>query len=162
MIVVECYRDQTLAYRLHFVPEQVRHAHNKSRVLGTIEKLRKGVGLIDEDPGTGRSVYLKRYRERNVEGDIKLLVREDDNGKTVIRRVIQISPRLEDWLYKIAARNGILPEKFDLPEEPKKLHSMSLRSGKNLPNFQRFLDALRKKNDNEINTLRKWIREVME
>ena len=161
MIIVECYRDQALVYRMGFIPDQVRHAHNKSRVLWTVGKRQKAIGIVDEDPSAGRSAYLREYDEKGAKGGVRLLIRKDDDGKRIIRRAIQISPRLEDWLYKVARRRRILPERFGLPDDPEELHSMSLRLGKNRENFQKFLDALRKTRDDEIDTLREWIREAI-
>jgi AAA15 family ATPase/GTPase len=82
----------------------------------------------------------------------------DDDGNRIIRRVIQISPRLENWLYGLAKRNKISPEKFRLPDNPSELHSRSLKRDKD---FREFLIEINKKNDNEIIELRKWIREAL-
>jgi hypothetical protein len=157
MIVVECDKDQALMYRMSFVPDQVEHELGRSRVLAKVEKRQKAIGIIDEDPQSRRPEYLEAYSEKNTSGKIRLLVREDDNEKWII----QISPRLEDWLCGIAKRNKILPEEFDLPTSPGELHRMSLKVGKNRENFHRFLDALRRTKDNEIVTLREWIRQAI-
>jgi hypothetical protein len=158
MIIVECYKDQALVYRIGFTPDRVRHAHNKSRVLWTVEKRQKAVGIIDEDPSAGHPGYLKEYGEKDAIGRIKLLIRRDDDGK----RLVQISPRLEDWLYGIAKRNKILPNRFGLPDDPEELHSMSLGVGKNRENFQKFVDELRGTKNDEISMLKRWITEAIE
>ena len=159
MIVVECHRDQALIYRIGFTPGQVRHAHNKSRVLWTVEKRQKAIGIIDEDPDAGCSKYLREYDERSATGEIKLLIRKDDDGSRIIRRAIQISPRLEDWLYGIAKRNKISPSGFGLPDDAAEMHDRSLKGDKD---FRRFLIELVKKKDDEINALRRWIRQAIE
>lgn len=157
MIIVECYRDRALVLDgMHFTPDQVRHAHSKGLVLSALDKVgSQAAGVVDKDPGAGEHPSMKQYEEKAVEGEIRLLIGKDDNGK----RVIEISPRLEDWLYGIAERNRISPEEFGLPANPEKLHVMSLRTGKNRNNFQRFLYALRERN--EFNTLREWIKEAI-
>jgi len=158
MIIVECYKDKALVHRIGFPGHQVRHAYNKSRVLWKVEQEQKAVGIIDEDPFAGRSRHLKEYDERNVRGNIKLLIRNDDDGERVIRRIIQISPRLEDWLYGIAKRNHILPEEFNLPNDPDELHNLSLKRDKN---FRRFLIELNRAEDDEVDMLKEWIREAI-
>lgn len=157
MIIVECDKDQALMYRMFFTPRQVIHGYSKSDVLWRVEQIQKAIGVIDEDPQSRRPKYLEAYNEKNTSGKIKLLVRKDNNEKWII----QISPRLEDWLCGIAKRNKISPEEFDLPTSPGELHSMSLKPGKNREYFHRFLDALRRTKDNEIVTLRKWIRQAI-
>ncbi len=154
MIIVECHRDQALIYRIGFIPEQVRHAHSKSRALRTLERQDKAIAIVDEDPGSRQSRHLRRYGEKAAKGGIKLLVKEDDDGK----RAIQISPRIEDWLYVVARRNRISPERFGLPDHPEQLHARSVHGDEG---FRRFLIELIRKKDNEINTLREWIREAI-
>jgi len=157
VIIVECYKDQALVHRMGFIPEQVEHEHGRSRVLGRLEELeqkQKAVGIIDEDPDAGRPTeYLEKYEERIAIGKIKLLIRKDDDGK----KAIQISPYLEDWLYAVAKRNRIFPEKFNLPVDPAELHNLSLRRDRN---FRRFLIELNKAKDGEIDTLKEWITEA--
>ena len=167
MIVVECYNDRELVHRLGFRPDQIIHEHGRSRVLGRVEgeKEAKAIGIIDEDPAAGEPYALKnKYEEKNTKGGrsktrIRLLVRKDDERKMIVK----IPSRLEKWLYEIAKQNKILPQKFDLPGNPKELHDKSsiTHSQKDMQNFQRFLDALRKAEDDEINTLREWIREAI-
>ena len=159
MIIVECRNDQLLVFRMSFTREQVRHAHNKPGVLRSLDEQKyQAVGVVDKDPRAGEHPSVKQqYDEKNAKGGIRLLTRRDGDRKSVI----EISPRLEDWLYVIAKRNRISPERFGLPTDPEGLHSMSLALEKNMPNFQRFLDELRKTEDDEINTLREWIREAI-
>ena len=154
MIIVECYRDREWLYRTGF--SNIRHAHNKGRVLEAVDRSRKAIGVIDEDPGSGRPKYLKEYEERGTKGGIKLLVKKGDDGK----RIIQISPRLEDWLYGIAKRNEISPAGCGLPDDPGRLHSSSLKRDMN--EFQRFSIAVNRASDDEIDTFKKWIREAIE
>jgi hypothetical protein len=156
VIIVECYRDQALVYRMGFIPDEVRHAHNKSRVLATLEEIQKAIGVVDEDPWAGRSKYLKDYDAKENVGNIKLLIRRGETEKMVI----QISPRLEDWLYKVAKRNRISPENFGLPDTPGELHSASPQRDKG--SFRRFLIAVNRSKDEEINTFKRWIREAIE
>ena len=156
MIIVECYKDCQLVYRMDFIPDQVEHAFGKTRVLAAVDQKRKAIGIIDEDPQAGRPAYLKEYDEKDALGSIRLLKRKDDDEK----RVVQISPRLEDWLYSLAKRNKVFPEKFKLPSDPKELHNRSLKRDKDFRSF--LIELVSKRKDDEINTLRQWIREAIE
>ncbi|MFH1097954.1 MAG: hypothetical protein ABH886_02220 [Candidatus Desantisbacteria bacterium] len=157
MIITECYRDTALMYRIGFYKDQIRHEFGRSRVLGRVEQEQKAViGIIDEDPEAGQHPTMKEYNsQRSSTKAIKLLKRKNDDTK----RLIQICPRLEDWLYVIAMRNKLSPKEFSLPDNPKELHEGSFRSDEN---FQRFLIALNKTKDDEINMFKKWIKEAIE
>ena len=112
------------------------------------------IGIIDEDPDSGQPSDLKKYIEKDSRHAIKLLVWKDDDSK----RLIQISPRLEDWLYSRALQNQIAPMSFDLPKYPEDLHKILRVDEKE--NFHRFLNKLIEADD-EIDTLKKWISEVI-
>jgi hypothetical protein len=145
-----------------FPGDQVIHEFGRSRVLGRVEQEQKAIGIIDRDPTVGEPECLKEYDEKDAIGNIRLLIRKDDNAKTVVRRAIQISPRLEDWLCEVAGRNRIPPGRFGLPDSPGELHSISLKDRKNSANFRRYLIAFNKAKDDEIDTLKRWIREAIE
>ena len=146
---------------MRFIPDQVEHGFGRSKVAGRVEQEQKAIGIIDKDPLAGELEYLKEYDEKDTIGSIKLLVRRDDDGERVIRRAIQLSPRLEDWLYEAARRNRIPPEKFGLPDDPEEFHRMSLKPKGNNQKIQKFLVAFNRAKDDEISTLRKWIREAV-
>jgi hypothetical protein len=162
MIIVECHKDKALVHRMGFRGDQVVHEFGRSRVLGRVEQEQRAVGIIDKDPQAGDPGYLEEYTEKDIVGKIRLLIRKDDDGKRVIRRAIQISSRLEDWLCEVGKRNRIPPEKFGLPNNPGELHSMSLKDRENSGKFRRFLIAFNRAKDDEINTLKRWIREAIE
>ena len=72
--------------------------------------------------------------------------------------LIQISPYLEEWLLNRAKRNKIKPKKFNLPDDPEKLHKIpKLKKNRN---FQKFLEKLIDI-DTEIQTLKKWIEDAL-
>jgi len=158
MIIVECFKDQQLMFRMGFIPDQMGHERGRSRVLAKLEQEKRAVGIIDEDPQAGQPPDLRKYKQKKIVGKISLLIGEDDDGKGVIRRAIQISPRLEDWLYTIASRNKVSPKTFSLPENPGELHKRSLKGDKD---YRRFLEELIKKKDDEISTMTKWIWEAI-
>ena len=75
MIIVECHRDKALIYRIGFTPKQVRHAHSKSRVLRSLEQQHRAVAIVDEDPHSRQSKWLRRYDEKAAKGGIRLLAK---------------------------------------------------------------------------------------
>ena len=74
------------------------------------------------------------------------------------RPEIKLSPRLEEWLYDRASKNGISPQEFSLPREPGALHEIPHFEKKK--EYQDFLTALVEK-DEEIATLKSWIDEAI-
>jgi hypothetical protein len=105
----------------------------------------------DEDPEASPPSILNKYTVAKTKGSIKLL-----NNKK--RSLIQISPRLEEWLLKRAKINKINPAEFKLPNDPNKLHKIPhIEKNKNYQEFLRKLIAV----DIEIQTLKKWIDETL-
>lgn len=154
MIVVEGYSDKALVADMGFPRKQIKIGSCKGKVLEIVKKNQATIGIIDEDPDSGQPLDLRKYIEKDSRHTIKLLTRKDDDSK----RLIQISPRLEDWLYSRAIKNQISPRSFGLPKYPEDLHKI-LRVD-NKENFHRFLNKLIEADD-EINTLKNWISEVI-
>jgi hypothetical protein len=154
MIFLECNTDEFLIKRLGFSRKQISHQKCKGEVIKRVGKMATAVGVIDEDKPFGQSNELKKYKEKKSSGNIKLLQRGNDKQK----RLIQISPYLEEWLLNRAKRNKIKPKDFNLPDDPKKLHGLTmLEKNKNFREFlQKLIDT-----DPEIQTLKKWIKEVL-
>ena len=154
MIIVECYNDEALMYRIGFSRDQVRHESGRSRVLGRVEQAKgRIVGIIDEDPQTGKPSEMKEYELKGSMGSIRLLGRVNDSSKSLI----QMSPRLENWLYEIARRNKIHPEDYGLSSYPEVFHNISGDKDK----FRRFLMELNRAKDDEIEQFKRWIREAI-
>ena len=154
MIVVEGYADKALIVDMGFPRKRIKIGRDKGKVLESVRKGQATIGIIDEDPYSGQPSDLRNYIEKDSRRTIKLLARKDNDSK----RLIQISPRLEDWLYSRALQNRIHPNDFGLPSDPEGLHKI-LRVDKN-KNFRRFLKKLIE-SDDEIKTLKKWILEVI-
>lgn len=156
MIITECYKDKALVHRIGFSGEYVWHEFGRSRVLGKVEQSKTPVvGIIDEDPNAAKPPEMKEYifQEESTE-TVKLLKRKNDDTK----RLIQICPRLENWLYMVARRNKVSPSQFGLPGNPEELHTLSFRSSEN---FHKFLIVLNRAKDYEIDILKKWIKETI-
>lgn len=154
MIAVECYTDEFLVKSMGFSRKQIDHEGGKGKVLEKVKKNPGVIGIIDEDPQSNQPREMAEYTERDAKDTIKLLARKDDP----LKRIIQISPYLEHWLLHRARQNHITPKDFDLPDDPQEIHDITHIERQS--NFQNFLNELIK-SDDEINTLREWLREAI-
>ncbi len=149
MILIECYNDEELVKQLGFRKKQYKHKANKPEVVkGLGKELGISVGIVDEDLKANQPSDMRFYQTIKVVGSIKLKRRDE------IRYIIEISPYLEEWLYKIAKRNQIMPENYGLPKEPSKV----LKKPDEI--FRRFVNDLMNNQDHEIKTVKQWIIEV--
>jgi hypothetical protein len=153
LVVVECYKDKELMHRLGIPGHQVIHEFGRSRVLGRVRRISGSIGIIDEDPDAGQPRELMEYEQRDMTGSITLLVRRDDDSK----RLMRISPRLEDWLYAVARRCKVSPERYGLSADPQALHVLPLKGDKG---FREFLIDLNRASDDELTKLKEWVREM--
>jgi hypothetical protein len=154
VIIVECYTDEFLVKCIGFPRREIKHEGGKGKVMEIVKKRGRTVGIIDEDPYSDQPSDLENYTEKETKSTVKLLIRKDDASK----RLIQISPYLEHWLLDRARQNRIAPKDFGLPSDPRELHSIPHVEMDR--NFHSFLNELIEADD-EINTLKKWILEVI-
>jgi hypothetical protein len=151
MIVVECYADEHLIVNLGFSKKTITHKKGKSRVIEGINQLGGGVGIIDKDPDSKPPTdFTDNYIQVNKEGSLSLLQHRDHPE----RRIIEIHPRLEEWLLARARKNQISPSDFALPNDGDTLHSDPHYERRT--QYQTFLTRLIQ-TDSEMQTLRKWI-----
>jgi hypothetical protein len=148
IIIVECNPDEFLVRLLGF--SKIKHAGGKGKVLEKIKENRGSIGIIDEDPDSRQSKERNEYVENESIANIKLLVNKHDESQ----RVIQISPRLEDWILHLARQNQIHPTKFGLPNDADKLHTPHIEKKRN---FQEFMNNIVEKDGVEISMLKKWL-----
>ena len=154
MIYLECNNDEFLIKSLGFPKKQVSHERCKGEVVKKVGKKSYAIGIIDEDDRTNEPKDIKKYSVIQTKGCIKLFQKKDDKNK----KLVQISPYLEHWILGRAKRNKIKPKDFNLPDDPKRLHSITNLERK--PNFQKFLKKLID-TDTEIQTLKKWVEAVL-
>jgi len=108
------------------------------------------IGIIDEDPDSGQPKERNKYFETESGSQIKLLIKKDDESK----KVIQICPRLEEWILNLARQNHIKPTTFGLSDDPRGLRIPHIEKKQN---FREFMKELIKKDDVEIKILKKWL-----
>lgn len=148
IIIVECNPDEFLVRLLGF--SKIKHAGGKGKVLEKIKENSGSIGIIDEDPDSRQSKERNEYVEYESVAKVKLLVNKHDESL----KVIQISPRLEEWILYRARQNQIYPTTFGLPNDPDDLHTPHIEKRKN---FQEFMKKIVEKDDVEISTLKKWL-----
>lgn len=149
LIIVECNPDEFLVRLLGF--SQIKHGGGKGKVLEKVKEKSGSIGIIDEDPDSNQSKERKEYVEIESVSSIKLLNKKNDKSK----KVVEICPRLEDWILIRARQNRIDPRDYELPNDPDELHSPHIEKKKN---FQEFMKRL-VNNDSEIETLKGWLTE---
>jgi hypothetical protein len=165
MIIIECENDVALLFRMGFTSDQIYeyevHKGGRSRVLQLVDEILKPtitiIGIIDQDIKVRLPSELKQYKiQKDSTKFVKLMKRIDNENK----RLIMICPNLEHWLYEVAKRKKILPSKFKLPEDPKRLHDDG--SEETEKNFREFLVAVIKKKDRDIIKMKQWIQEAIQ
>jgi len=147
-VIVECIPDTILVRTLGIPSRKIHHAGSKGRVIKNVEK-GIGTGIIDEDPGYTQPRILSKYTLTSSLPNlgIKILTR---NGK----RLIVISPRLEEFILEACKESSIDPRRFGLPNDPDHLHKTI---NAKLQSFRKLLDILIKRKNTRILKLREVI-----
>jgi hypothetical protein len=150
MIIVECNNDQYVLEAFGVGKKKIRHESCKGDVLRKAGKNSPVLAFIDDDPDSNQPGELSKYSVTNEGETLKYGIHSDDSN----RRIVIISPYLENWLLIRAKRCGINPKTYGLPDEPRELKSIPhLERNKG---FNKFVEDLIQK-DKEIATILKWI-----
>lgn len=155
MIYVECQPDEFLITSLGFAKKQIKHVNGKGNVIKKVNKDKNAVGIIDEDPASSQPKAFGEYKENKKQGDIKLLIHKDNQDK----KIILISPRLEEWLLKRASTKNIKSKDYGLPDDGNKLHRITQKERR--ANFKDFLTKLIGTQDGEISTIKEWLKQAL-
>jgi len=149
IIIVECNPDEFLVKLLGFT--KIKHGGGKGKVLKKVRDNPGSIGIIDEDPDSNQPKERKEYIEQECVAEVKLLINKQDRN----RMVIQISPRLEEWILNRARQNHLNPIKFGLPNDANELHTPHIENNKY---FQEFMKKLVDTDDDGICALKKWLK----
>ena len=160
MIFVECHTDAYLIKRLlndaNILVRKVVHERHasKSRVIKNVSDCSQSpcLGLIDEDPGSRPIQVFSQFYKIMGTQTAALFAHQSNNQI----QLIQLSPRLEDWLLRRAKLNRIDLKSFNLPETAKGLHGLKIRTNRN---YQNFIIMLIER-DSEIRTISEWIQQL--
>lgn len=148
-VFVECCADKELARTLGVRKRDLHHEHGSDEVMKRLRNWPDSViGMIDEDPGTGHQACdLGKYTMKDERHGLRLLQRGE-------KRVVVVSPRLEEWLIDRARLSGIAPGDYGLPESGRALHRIPRYDRK--PGFRSFLTELLAA-DEGMKTLKTWL-----
>lgn len=151
MIVVECYADEHLLVTLGFPKKNITHRKGKSRVIDWVDHHGEGIGIVDKDPNSKPPTdFHKNYLQIGEEGSLSLLQHRVHST----RKIIEIQPRLEEWLLDRARINHIRPSDYSLPNDGESLHNDPHYERR--ANYQTFLNKI-VQIDSEMRTMKKWI-----
>jgi hypothetical protein len=152
IVLVECYSDTALIRALGVQRRNLLHEFCKGNVMNGLRKATSdAAGLIDADPNSQNPpAELANYRQTEDAYGLRLLVHTQEPRK----KVIEVSPRLEEWLVGRANACKLDLAQYGLPQtasEMKRIPRYDKKSG-----FQRFLQDLLKA-DNGMKTLKTWL-----
>lgn len=147
MICVECDPDEALVLALGFSASTIRHEYGKGKACNTLQRRSGWVAMLDQDPASPQSSYLRGLAEQRYSHSMRFL--EDKPRKN---RVVLLCPRLEEWLIETARKESLDLEKFGLSMNPRSLHEIiTLRPVKVTP----VVEELRR--SQRFQTLAQWL-----
>jgi len=145
---VECLPDETLVKKLGIIKKNVFHYTGKSRVFHNLKDTTNEIAMVDEDPGSPKTVYEKSLQLKEEVLGIKRYA--DNNNNTVLVLTI----KLEDWIIKICKDAAIDITQFGLPEKPNELHDVI---NYRLSKFEKLIEHLENANNKSIHQLKNWL-----
>ena len=151
-VLVECYNDAALLRTLGVSPRDLFHEGCKGNVLNRLREAREEVvGLLDADPASGNTpAELRNYHETKNAHGLHFLV----HAREVHKQVVEVSPRLEDWLVARARACNLNLMPYGLPLTAREIHRIARCDRK--PGFQQFLRDLLAA-DEGMRTLKTWL-----
>ncbi|MCR4314897.1 MAG: hypothetical protein NUW37_00965 [Planctomycetes bacterium] len=149
----ECNNDEAVLKALGVSRKQRKHIERKGQVIRRVAKEEGSVvGMVDSDPEGGNPPRdLSRFTETKNQYGLTIKRRGAEN-----KFIIEIRPRLEDWLIERANTARIDLKKSKLPETGDKLHKLPNIS--KTEKFKQFLETLLEK-DAGMQFLKTWIDE---
>ncbi len=140
MILVECKPDEILVRSPfpNISNKVISHCKNKTEIIKRLVKSERGkrsLGLIDQDPDSRPPGYFSLFQEINRLNYENLIILQADNGSTLI----QLEPRLEEWIIRLSQIEKIDLSKYNLSSDPNTFHR---HVNANLTKFSKLIDDL--------------------
>jgi len=153
MIHLECDNDETLILALGLVRSQISHHAGKGRVSKALAQSPwpDDLGLIDQDPGQPPPKYLREFVIEEAASELGLVLYRHPGQR---KRLVEIRPDLEPWLYLIGPAVGIRPIDHRLPERHSGLHQNAKKHRRNLLDY---LAACRRADSPHLSKLATWL-----
>jgi hypothetical protein len=151
IVLVECYSDTALIRALGVQRRNRLHEFCKGNVMNGLRKATSdATGLIDADPNSSPPAELANYRQIENANGLRLLVHTQEPRK----RVIEVGPRLEEWLVERAGTCTLDLAQYGLPQTACEMKRIPRYDTK--PGFQRFLQDLLTA-DEGMKSLKRWL-----
>lgn len=153
MIHLECDNDETLMLALGVTRNQMSHHAGKGRVSKALAQSPRelDLGLVDQDPGQPPPKYLREFRVVESAEELGLVLYEHPVDQ---KRLVEIRPDLEPWLYLAGPAVGVRPVDHRLSERHSGLHRAAKRLRTNLMDY---LAACRRADSPHLSRLASWI-----
>lgn len=134
-VLVEGPPDLVLVRALGFTKKRSSKRDGKGEVCNYLRKNSNLLALVDEDPDSQVSRYLKGLPQTAL--DFNLLEYKDLKNNN---KIIALRPRLEEWILQVVKEAKIdLQKQFKLPDTPKDLHDALPQK---LAEFERLISNL--------------------
>lgn len=150
MIYVECKPDFILVNSLGVSKKEIIHGGGKAEVCRKMMKTENCIGLVDEDPASIQPPYLGKLKIKTELSQHGIRILKDDKRNNYL---IILCPKLEEWIIKATIEAKIDIEKYNLPKDPDKLHSII---NINIKKFEKLLVKL-KEESSRMRILRSMI-----
>lgn len=118
MLYVEDKPLETLAVSSGVPIRKIQLAKDKGRVCKLLSKSKNVFGMVDEDPLSAQSTYLRQLPNVEKNHDIKLLRDSTRNNHLII-----ICPESERWIIATTKTSKLELKSYNLSEIPRNLHS---------------------------------------
>ncbi len=119
MIFLECYADEAMVKAFGVTSRNVKHAFSKGEVCNLLRKSTKSIGIVDEDPFSGKPSYEKLMLNSKIFENDRVIFCYEKSSKN---KLIIIRPKLEDFIIRLANDNGVDLISYRLSNKPKTLH----------------------------------------
>ena len=117
MIAVECFADEILVRSMGIRVAGITHQKGKGNVVNAVVRGHASAGVIDQDPDSTQPSELSEFQFAEREGAVVLMKHKSASD----RRLVVISPRLEEWLIARAVASGVRLREYGVPDTAKDL-----------------------------------------
>jgi hypothetical protein len=144
MIYLECYGDEALVRALGAKSKQVKHAFSKGEVCNMLRKVSNSIGIVDEDPNSGKPLYEKYMLGRIVFENPFLILCLDTESQN---KLVIIRPRLEKFIIQLAKNSDTHMDQ--IPNDARRLYEYLTmrRNTQKFGFFRDFISEILKKNE---------------
>ena len=155
-IIPECHADTLLIEIIGF--KKPNHQPGIGEVANIMDRkmaTQKVVGVVDDDKRTPE--YFKKFKEERIENNLSRRKHPDRN-----HYIIVVQPAFEDWVFNAADEVGIDPARYGFRSRKAFRNVSKSQNVDKNENVKQFLNAIKQKKDSPMNTIKKWITEILD